>query len=203
MGDSSKVDDLSQSLEELIGDHLSRLNEKLKCGASIAELADEVARLNDLLISYNLRDELLERLLDSATSEARRNQILETLEAQRMKVARNQAEVERVHARSHAILNQSAQVIATIQRQINKNAHKHSGYELEICGFCEGLGRASEKTCPVCRGRRTVLVYQPATKCQRCNGDGKALIDPVALSSSALCIACRGSGWSRSLKKDE
>src|SRR5262249_636877 len=186
MSDGSNVDDLSQSLEELIGDHLSRLTEKLQSGASITELADEVGRLNDLLISYKLRDELLERLLDSATSEARRNQIHETLEAQRMKVAGNQTEVERVHDRSHKILNKSAQVIAKIQRQINKNAHKHSGYELEICGFCEGLGRASEKTCPVCRGRRTVLVYQPATKCLGCKGDGKASIDPVALSSSAL-----------------
>ncbi|HKA21072.1 MAG TPA: hypothetical protein VKN18_22515 [Blastocatellia bacterium] len=203
MSDGSNVDDLSQSLEELIGDHLSRLTEKLQDGASIAELADEVGRLNDLLISYKLRDELLERLLDNATSEARRNQILETLDAQRMKVARNQAEVERIHSRSHDILNKSAQVIATIQRQINKNAHKHSGYELEMCGFCEGFGRASEKTCPVCRGRRTVLVYQPATKCQRCNGVGKATIDPVSLSSSALCIACRGTGWSRSIQKSE
>jgi len=203
MSDSSNVDDLSHSIEELIGNHLSHLTEKLENGGSISELAEEVGQLNDLLISYKLRDELLERLLDSNTTEARRKQIRETLKAQRMRVAENRLEMERIHARSHQILDRSARLIATIQRQIDKDAHRYSGYALEICGFCAGLGRASEKTCQVCGGRRTVLVRQPATSCSHCAGRGKASLDPISLSSSELCPGCRGSGWSMSLNKYE
>jgi DnaJ-class molecular chaperone len=108
-----------------------------------------------------------------------------------------------VLARSHALLDRSARLIATIQRQIDKDTHKHNGYALEMCGFCNGLGRASERACQVCYGKRTVLVYQPGVKCPRCKGDGKATIygscDPEALSSSDLCVSCRGSGWARSV----
>src|SRR5215510_1629220 len=201
MGDSSNVDDLAHSLEELIGDHLANLTEKQQRDGSISELADEVGRLNDLLISYKLRDELLERLLDSETPEVRRTQIRETLKAQRMRVAENRAEMELIHARSHAILDRSVRLIATIQKQIDKNAHAYSGYAFEKCGFCDGLGRASEKQCPVCRGNRTVLVFQPPTKCPQCAGCGKVTFDPVTRSSSELCTACRGSGWVKSIQK--
>src|SRR4030095_4812947 len=185
MLDNAETDDLSRSIEELIGDQLTRLTEKFQQGHSVEELADDVGRLSDLLISYQLRDELLERLLDPSTPEARRHQMRETLKAHRMKVVENRAETERVYARSHALLDRSARLIAKIQRQIDKNEHKHTDYALEMCGFCNGLGRASEKTCQVCHGKRTVPVYQPGVKCPRCKGDGKATIygsfDPESL----------------------
>src|SRR4030095_12891731 len=149
----------------------------------------------------------LERLLDTSTPQAHRQQIRETLTAQRMQVAENRAEMERVLARSHALLDRSARLIAKIQRQIDKNSHKHTDYALEMCGFCNGLGRASERACQVCHGKRTVPVYQPGVKCPRCKGDGKATIygsfDPESLSSSELCEVCRGSGWARSLHQSE
>ena len=82
--DRISVDDRSSSIEVLIEEHLSRLREKLGPQYSLAELAAEVQSLNDLLLAYKLRDELLEQILDIETPKRRREQIRETLEAQRM-----------------------------------------------------------------------------------------------------------------------
>ncbi len=73
------VDGISDGIDELIEEHLARLTEKVNERSSIPEIADEVSSLNDLLISYRLRDELLEQLLDRSTAESRRQQILATL----------------------------------------------------------------------------------------------------------------------------
>jgi hypothetical protein len=201
------IDDLSHSIEELISDYLTRLTEKLQQGKSISELAEEAGRLNDLLISFKLRDELLERLLDTSTPEDRRQQIRATLKAQRMKVADNQAEMERLHERSSAILDKSARLIGTVQQQIDKDPNQNCGYVLGMCGFCEGTGRASDRACPVCDEKCTVLVYQPAVKCPCCKGNGRATVyglsETGGISFSQPCVTCGGSGWASSVDKRE
>ena len=68
-----------------------------------------------------------------------------------------------------------------------------SGYAAETCGLCRGLGIDTSEPCPVCDGSGTVLVFQPALKCTRCDGDGKARSEDAYLSPR--CLVCRGAGW--------
>ena len=199
MSDSPRLDDdLSTSLEELVEEHLHRLSEKTKSRASLNEIAEEVSRLNDLLISYRLRDELLEQLIDYRTPEYRRRQIAATLKAQHMQLVMNKAELTRLHAQSHDLLERSARLIVAATRQVDTESSKDTKYALETCGFCEGTGGSSTTSCPACNGRRTVLVRQPPIKCPRCKGDGKPDREFFSLNT---CVVCRGYGWVLTIEK--
>jgi hypothetical protein len=118
MAHTLSVEDDTRSLDELIEAHLQALFAKLACPHTIDELEAEVARLNDLIQSYKLRDELLERLLDSATPEEKLRQVVETLRAMRVKVGESRAEQEQLHAKSHQLMERSALLIKRAQEEI-------------------------------------------------------------------------------------
>src|SRR5262245_26421656 len=184
----------SNGLEELLESHISKLAEKLSRPFTLDEIEADLASLNDLVYTFKRRDELLEKLLDSATTEYTQEQIREALKAQRMRVAENRAETERIHRRSQQLLQRSTQLILRAQRDINSKAHKHAGYVLEPCGLCNGLGGSTENPCAPCNGKGSVLVHQPSLKCPRCKGTGKPRANDE-LTYSTRCIVCRGSGW--------
>jgi len=190
----NSTDASSNGLEELLESHISKLADKLSLPYTLEEIEAELASLNDLVYTFKRRDELLEKLLDGATTEYKREQIREALKAQRMRVAENRAETERIHRRSRALLERSMQLILRAQRDINKKAHKHAGYALELCALCNGLGGSTENPCAPCNGKGSVLVHQPSLKCPRCKGTGKPPVNDQ-LTYSTLCIICRGSGW--------
>jgi RecJ-like exonuclease len=187
--------DVSNGLTELLESHIRSLSAKLSRPFSIHEIEEEMVALNDLVYTFKRRDELLEKLLDTQTAEDKRREIRDALNAQRMRVAENQAELERTHARSHQLLQKSALLIIRAQRQIDKTAHKYTGYALEPCALCDGLGGTTEAPCLSCKGRGSVLVHQPSLKCPRCSGNGKPSASDRIVFSSELCLVCRGSGW--------
>ena len=191
MSESAPVDDQLDSLEVIIETHLQRLTEKLAQSSSLDELANEVNSLNDFLSSYKSRDEMLERLVEISTPEKRRQEIRQALQAQKMLVAANLAESQRLHAKSQELLQRSARIIIRARRHIDKEAHRHTGYDLELCGFCKGVGGTFEHPCPACQGRRFALVHQPSIKCPRCDGNGQ----PNKQDYHQTCLVCRGTGW--------
>jgi hypothetical protein len=185
----------NNGLEDLLEKHISKLSEKLSRPYTLDEIETELTALNDLVYTFKRRDELLEKLLDGSTAEDKRKQIREALKAQSMRVAENRTEVQRAHAKSHELLQRSTLLLVRAQREINKRAHKHAGYALEVCGLCEGLGGDSDAPCPACKGKGTLLVHQPSIKCPRCNEHGRASAKEQLFYSSELCVVCRGSGW--------
>ena len=118
---------------------------------------------------------------------------MKALRAQHVKFADRQEESKRIHLRSQEVLKRSYQLVGLIRRQIDREAHRNSGYLLEVCGFCDGVGGTAKERCPARKGNGTVLVHQPALKCPRCNGSGKP--EKMRLYFSDVCTVCRGSGW--------
>jgi excinuclease UvrABC ATPase subunit len=147
-------------LDLLIENHLQVLFNKLASPHTLDEIQSDVATLNGLIESFKRRDELLEKLIDSTTPEERRSQIRETLIANRMRVAENRLELDQLHAKSHQLLERSMLLILKAQWQIQKEAHKYSGYKLETCNNCEGTGRYIGGRCPLCKGTGNVLSHQ-------------------------------------------
>ena len=92
-------------------------------------------------------------------------------------------------------------LIAKAQRQMNKEAHRGSGYALAECGLCKGLGSGVEDSCLSCKGKGVVLVHLPAIKCPRCSGNGKTAFKDKAILYSALCVNCNGAGWATTMKE--
>ena len=202
MHESPQIVDISEGLDELLEAHVRNLSEKFSRPYAIEEVEEELSALNDLVYTYKRRDELLEKLLDTSTAEEKRKQIRAALQAQRVKVAENRAELQRVHARSHELLQRSALLVIKVQSQISKLAHKYTGYAVEPCGLCKGLGGGREEPCVACNGKGSVLVHQPAIKCPRCggHGDGTPATKHSLMYSSNVCVVCRGTGWA--LTKD-
>src|ERR1044072_5203586 len=163
MAQSPQEIDVSNSLDELIEHHLQVLLEKLARPHSLNDIEADLVTLNDLIYSFKRRDELLEKLIDKTTPERKRREILTTLNANRMKVAEDKSELEQLHAKSHQLLERSMLLIMKAQWQIQKEAHKSSGYKLESCNNCEGAGRNDKGRCPVCKGTGSVLKHQSAT----------------------------------------
>lgn len=120
MAHTLSVEDDTHSLDELIGAHLQALFAKLARPHTVEVIEADLATLNDLIQSYKLRDEMLERLLDSATPEENRRQIIETLQALHVRVAANQSEIERLHAISHQLMERSTLLIRQAQEQISR-----------------------------------------------------------------------------------
>lgn len=120
MAHTLSVEDDTHSLDELIEAHLQALFAKLARPHTAEVIGADLATLNDLIQSYKLRDEMLERLLDSATPEENRRQIIETLQALHVRVAANQSEIERLHAISHQLMERSTLLIRQAQEQISR-----------------------------------------------------------------------------------
>jgi RecJ-like exonuclease len=151
----------THSLDELIEHRLGVLFDKLARPHTLDDIQADVTTLNGLIESFKRKDELLEKLIDANTPEEKRRQIRETLKANRMKVAENGVELDQLHAKSHQLLERSMLLIMKAQWQIQKEAHKNSGYMLETCTNCEGTGRVVSGRCPLCKGAGTVLKHQP------------------------------------------
>ena len=148
------------SLDELIEHHLQVLLEKLARPHTLNDIEADLTTLNDLIYSFKRKDDLLEKLIDSATPEQKRRQILATLKANQIKVAENELELEQLHAKSHQLLERSMLLIMKAQWQIQNEAHKNSGYKLDNCNDCEGTGHNDKGRCPVCKGTGNVLKHQ-------------------------------------------
>lgn len=118
MAHTLSVEDDTRSLDAQIEARLQALFDKLARPKAIEEIEAEVATLNELMQSYKLMDEMLERLLDSATPEENRRQIIETLQALHIRVANNQSEIGRLHAKSHQLMERSTLLIRQAQEEI-------------------------------------------------------------------------------------
>ena len=70
------------ALDELILSEIQSLFEKMARPAAPEELQAAVTSLNELLQAYNLKEELVRRLVDSATPEDERSAIRELLTSQ-------------------------------------------------------------------------------------------------------------------------
>lgn len=64
----------------------------------------------------------------------------------------------------------------------------------EDCMWCYGTGFSEVCSCNACGGIGRLLVAQPARKCSRCGGDGRAT--DRTTYSYPFCIDCSGTGWS-------
>jgi hypothetical protein len=62
----------AHSLGELVESHLQVLFDKLARPHTLDDIEADLATLNDLIYSYKRKDELLEKLIDSATPEENR-----------------------------------------------------------------------------------------------------------------------------------
>ena len=194
MADSPQTSQVSSGLDQLLETHIQNLSEILSRTHTLEEIELELATLNDLVYTYKRRDELLEKLLDYGTAEVKRQEILEALRAQRMRVSSNRETLARIHAKSHKLLERSARLVIKAQSMVNERAHLHAGYALEPCGLCHGVGGTTDEPCQPCRGKGSVLVHQPSINCPRCKGDGKAP-STDQFNYLGLCIVCRGVGW--------
>jgi hypothetical protein len=187
-------------LDAIIEKHSLALLKILGRPHTIDELAAEIAVLADLMHSFKRMDNMIEQLLDGGLSKDKRCEIQAALEAQHVKVAVDHEEMVRLHEKSRMIIERSSAVLAKAQLQVNKEAHNYSGYALEICGLCQGLGDGSVAPCPACKGRGSVPVRQPAVRCSRCGGNGKTSSRDKAIHFSALCVTCNGTGWDKAKK---
>lgn len=185
--DDASVPGDAGGFDDLVETHIRSLAEKLYLHHPLQEIEAEVTALNNLVHAFKHKDELLEKLLEGNATGRERRRIQETLKAMYTMVTDDAEELERLHATSHQLLERAIYLIGRAQLQINEQAHKNSGYSLELCGLCKGLGGSANKPCRPCKGRGTVLVVQPARKCPRC--------DVGAGLANELCVVCRGSGW--------
>lgn len=195
-------EDLS-SIHELVEQRTRSLFEKLSTTYTLEDLQAEVSALNELIETYKRKDEMLEKLLDKATPASTQNRIRETLQALQIEVANHRTELAEQHKRSHQLIQKSIALIIRAQREIDKCAHRHAGYSLEICGLCKGMGFNSENPCPPCKGKGTILVRQPALKCPRCKEDGTPTAADRESFVTSVCIVCRGAGWVMSIDQIE
>jgi len=73
-------------------------------------------------------------------------------------------------------------------------------YGPETCAWCSGTGtdRGSRgyHMCPVCGGKGSVLVAQPAKKCGWCSGTGT----DRGSRGYHMCRVCGGTGWAHALR---
>lgn len=185
------------SLDELVESQTQELIEILARPHTVEELKSHVSTLNDLLYSYSRRTELLQGLADENTPEDRRERIREALKAAYVQSVENREKMSQLLARSSQIIKKTNELIAKAQQQIDREAHKHTGYGLEVCGLCKGTGVCDGGPCAPCKGSGGVLVHQPALKCPRCDGSGKAS-PKDSFAYYSLCIVCRGTGWALS-----
>jgi len=136
---SNNLDEVSDGLEELIEEYLSRITDKLRQAHSIKDVSDEVGTLNDLLNSCKRRTQMFDSLVDVRTPEARKAQLRDKLEAQNVRVIANREACKRTAERSHEILRRSARLLSSVQRRVDREAHRSSSYQLEVCGYCDGV----------------------------------------------------------------
>jgi hypothetical protein len=194
MGNSPRPVECADSLDALVEKYTHNLFEVLSRSHTLTEMMGEVKALSELIDSYRQRDEMLEKLLDDGGSQEQRSQILRTLQAQDLSVGKNKEELTQLYEHSHNLIERSVSLLARAQLEINRSAHQHTGYALEICGYCKGIVRANG-SCPGCKGQGSVLARQPARPCPKCDGEGRPSPKDRTEHYRAVCLICRGSGW--------
>ena len=175
----------------------SRLTELLsKVGhCAVEELQAELHSLHSLIDQYKRDNELLESLASPIITSDQRAELRQQLQEQRLRVAANRAEAERLHAQSQRVLEHSAVLLAKIERRVYERTHRGTSYAPELCGLCRGIGGDANDPCPACKGRRTVLAHQPPVKCPHCTGTGKPTDHDRIQFALGVCLVCRGRGW--------
>jgi len=195
MNASTQVAEVPSTLEERLDLHAHILVNKLSGEASTEEIEAEVTTLHELVNELKRRDELLEKLLDPTTPTAEVREIFEQSSEPAIRVADNRNELDRLHSQSHQLIEHSVLLITKGQRLVDQVKNRTSRYALEVCGFCGGFGGTKNRTCPACNGKRSVLVYQPALECPRCEGKGKQDGSDPSVKCYEICTVCGGSGW--------
>jgi len=185
-----EADAFYELMESRISELLSRIE-----NASLEDIDKELLTIRVLIDIYRRNDQLLEGLLRPTTTKLERKQILEALAFQRLRIATNRVELERLHAKSQKILQRSVELLAKADRLVYRKQNKRSAYAPELCAYCKGFGVSANSQCPVCKGKRTVLVLQPPVVCPACKGTGRATAEQSNKSGLASCRLCRGSGW--------
>jgi DnaJ-class molecular chaperone len=54
------------------------------------------------------------------------------------------------------------------------------------CGYCLGRGQTTHGLCPICKGKGSVNVREPARECGNCQGRGQTI--------HGMCPVCKGKG---------
>lgn len=195
MSRSTDIDQQFNALDELILAEIQSLFEKMARPADSEELQASVTSLNELLQAYNLKEELVRRLVDSATPEDERNAIRELLASQLQFLHQHKQVNADLHSRSPQLIEESKDLIARAQERLERQRQTASDYALEDCAWCRGTAYAAEGPCQACNGRGKVRVYQPSRQCPHCNGDGKASEADKRVYLSPRCSMCQGAGW--------
>src|SRR5215831_4490273 len=181
---------------ELMESRISELLSKIE-NASLQDIDEEWLTIRVLIDIYRRNDQLLEGLLSPTTTKLERKQIREALAFQRIRIATNRVELERLYAKSHKILQRSVEFLAAADRLVYKRQNNDNPNAPEICGYCMGIGNTARYQCRVCKGKRTVLVNQPPIVCPSCKGTGRWTTERLKKPGLALCKICRGTGWER------
>jgi hypothetical protein len=187
--------EIPNGLAELIDERIRNLLDRLQGAFSVKEVQAELRELDLLLGSFKRNDEQLEKLLTDKDARHERSAMIAEMRNHRRAIVENREVLERLHAKSHNLMLESARLIADCKSRVDKLVRTHGDYAAEMCAHCKGLGGTSEAPCPACMGEGTVLVHQPPLKCPRCNGEGKGSHHAIALFQSDLCLVCHGSGW--------
>lgn len=98
------------SLDELIGEHVIRLSEKLASPHSLEELEAEITILNELVKSFKFRDELLKRLADDNVPDVRRKQVREALAEHNKIIRHNRQRSQELISKSHQLIEKSGRL---------------------------------------------------------------------------------------------
>lgn len=187
--------EIPNRLADLIDKRCRNLSDRFQGVFSVKEVQEELRELDTLLASFRLNDEHLEKLLKESTERHDLVSMVAEMRDQRRASIENREVLERLHAESHKLMLGSARLIADCKRGFDRRTRIHGNYASEMCAHCEGLGGSSDSPCIACNGVGTVLVHQPPFKCPRCNGEGKAAHQAMALFHSDHCLVCQGTGW--------
>jgi hypothetical protein len=191
--------DLTEILETRVRILLSHILDQYP----VDRLEAELASLIELITDFGNRDALLEKLSGITTTGPEARSLVDQLPERDRLVAQHQSELKRLYDNSHQVVQQSALLLARAQRLVDQSRNPNSSYALEICGHCSGIGGSQKAPCLACKGRRTILVLQPAVKCSLCEGNGKTGPSDAAIQPHSLCVPCNGSGWAFALADGE
>src|SRR5215813_9235566 len=94
------------AIYELMESRIAELLSKIE-NASLEDIDEELLTIRVLIDIYRRNDQLLEGLLRPTTTKLERKQILEALAFQKIRIATNRVELERLYAKSQKLLQRS------------------------------------------------------------------------------------------------
>jgi hypothetical protein len=105
-------------LDDLVEAHAQKLLNILSRPHTVKELETEAAALSELLYTFARRNDLIEKLLDTATPEEKRSQITAALKALCVDVGRNREKLVQLREHSDRVIEQSRSLIAKAKQEI-------------------------------------------------------------------------------------